>query len=291
MNLSRTRARNAALSVLGAATCAVLLAACVNSPLKRAPNSSIGVKNIAQWRLPLDPYIESENRNAAYARELLMQPCMEARGISFKVGFREVRPDGDDTFNSAGRRIFSVDIASKHGYRIVEEPETEIDRDWTEAESEAYTDCSEPASSQFLAKEPPSDLGLQLAGDAYNATLKDSAVRAAAEKWAICMKPQGFSDLGSDPASMPSPSLSDRFGLNEDGYKTPHSSPEEIALAVADATCQESSGYLKAFYDAEWERQLELLSENADALAPIKKQLDEERRRIREVIAQNPVSR
>jgi hypothetical protein len=278
-------------ATFGAVTCTVLLAGCVSSPIEQVLDPSHEEKNITQWRLPLDPYIESENRNAAYARELLMQPCMESRGIDFKVGFREVRPDGDDTFNSAGRRIFSIEIASKHGYRIVEEPDTEIDRDWTEEESEAYTACAEPASQQFLDKEPPSVLGVELTGDAYEATLKDSRVRAAAEKWVTCMKPQGISDLGNNPTSMPSPSVSDRYGLNEDGYRTPHSSPEEIALAVADARCQESSGYLKAFYDAEWERQLELLSENADTLAPIKKQLDEEHRRIREVIAKNPVSR
>lgn len=263
-----------------------------------APGSQVGAqplglapKNIARWSLPLDPYIETEHLNTAYARELLMRPCMSRHGVDFHVAFRELAPDGDDTFTSSGRRIFSVEIARAHGYRIVDEFGGLARPEMTEAEGDAYSACAESAKRQFLRVDPISDLGSQLAGEAYNATLDDPAVRAASKRWVACMRPLGISDLGKDPTSMPSLSVMDRFGLNEDGYKTPHSSAEEVALAVADATCQESSGYFSAFYDGESKRQVEMLAENADELARIKAQLDADHKSLRGVIAKNPVTR
>ncbi|QAY60436.1 hypothetical protein ET475_10850 [Microbacterium protaetiae] len=91
------------------------------------------------------------------------------------------------------------------------------------------------------------------------------------------MSPQGISDLPDDPAEFPTSRLIHEFGLDQDeptdgAVKV---SMAERRVALADAKCRQSSGYLTTLYNAEWAAQAAFLHENedmfADRLTEIKK--------------------
>ena len=66
---------------------------------------------------------------------------------------------------------------------------------------------------------------------------------------------------------------------------------EEIRQATFDARCQASSGYLRALYDAEWERQIPLLRDNADALERVKAQNAAYENRLAQIIGDHAPER
>ena len=125
----------------------------------------------------------------------------------------------------------------------------------SEADNKVVFRCLDQVRKKQLPLLPgSSQLASALEQAAYDAALQDPAVLKAGKRWHECMRPQGVADLPPDPRGMPSPSVTKRFALDviteESILQGPKVSAEEIALATADAECQESSGYAQKLYDA-----------------------------------------
>ncbi|GAB6856911.1 hypothetical protein [Microbacterium xylanilyticum] len=62
----------------------------------------------------------------------------------------------------------------------------------------------------------------------------------------------------------------------------------EIELAVADATCRDSSGWTKAVYDAMWDADVDVVRNHAGQLKQMKLDADALVAQARQIIADNP---
>jgi hypothetical protein len=95
----------------------------------------------------------------------------------------------------------------------------------------------------------------------------------------------GIPDLPETPREMPSMWLIERLDLGGDPHGT--ASVEEIRFASADAECRESSGYVDAFYQALWNKEAQLVRDNADALLRIEAMVTEHREKVAQIISEN----
>lgn len=285
---------------IGAVSCVfgviALLTACESSSsMNSTPVST--KQNVADWAMPLDPYTDDQKVNEEYAENLLVGSCMDKRGAEWPVAHQPVEDDGNGTSNPSGRTLFNVDIARKYGYHQAnnldkpgfEEARRIIDsgRQLTSTEQAAFDTCLSEARQTLGTEESLPQLAASYGADPYEETKASAPVNAAARRWARCMAPQGISDLGSNPVDMPSASVARMFGLDGDGDASSRPSKAEIELAVADAGCQATSGYEKAFYDGEWNRQSKVVAENADSLNRLRTQIMAKQTRVLAVIAEH----
>jgi hypothetical protein len=210
-----------------------------------------------------------------------------------------------ESWNAAGRKLFSVELAETYGYgnsgQIARSPEAE--QAWLDGENsrravaeqapEAAESCFDQ-STAVLDDEPSwqvYDLAMEIAGGASGDAQESREVKEAASRWRECMADAGLPDLPAVPEEMPPASVDDGGGSAIDA---PYSvgdefdvSAEERRVAVADATCQDSSGYASALYDAEWEAQAEAMESHADDLVRYGEQLEEQRARAESYLAEN----
>lgn len=258
-------------------------------------------KNRAEWVMPLDDYIPQFWHMADYAENLAITPCMNDAGYEWKVPWQDQNGGHRVSMNATMRKLFNLKQARDWGYHEGTRNDPSYPA-WleflraTNALSQAGGDkimsCTDAVRKTVLPDLPGStQLASSLEQAAFEAGLQDPGVVKAAAAWRKCMLPQGVSDLPADPNNMPSPSLRKKFGLDQivtdDSVwiNGPTVTPEEIALAVADATCRESSGWAAKLYDAEWNRNVTTITENADTLAGIRRQIDEYRKKVFAVIA------
>ncbi|WP_292720742.1 hypothetical protein [Microbacterium sp. 13-71-7] len=64
--------------------------------------------------------------------------------------------------------------------------------------------------------------------------------------------------------------------------------PAEIELAVADATCRDSSGWTKAYYEAQWDAQVRVVQKHADQLKAMEADIEALTAQARQIVAENP---
>lgn len=233
-------------------------------------------KNTDLWVMPLDQYVLSTTDTISrdYAENLLISPCMAKEGYDFPVPWRNLDALQGPSFNAAGVRLFTVELASKYGYEIAPNLDPSAAA-WKEIVANAPTmsDDEQAVFSSCLAGSrktvhlPPDyvQTANTFSNDAITNAEQTAGVKSTISAWKTCMRPQGISDLPDSPLQMPPPSLSDEYGLDQDGGGG-DASAEEVAMAVADAKCQASSGYRQALYDAEWDLQVQTLRSNADDL-------------------------
>ena len=257
-------------------------------------------KNRAEWVMPLDDYIPQFWHMVDYAESLAVTSCMADAGYEWKVPWQDQNGGRRVTMNATQRKLFNPNLAHERGYHSApnDDPSFSAWRAFveqtstiSEAEHDTLYSCTDSVHKKVLPEWPGSaQLPSTLEEGAYEAALQDPGVLKAARIWRQCMLPQGVSDLPASPDTMPSPSLRKQFGLdattNDDSdLNSPSVTPEEITLAVADASCRESSGWAAKLYNAEWDRDVATISENADALAGIRRQVVEYRKKVFAVIA------
>jgi len=251
-------------------------------------------QNISQWAMPLDRYMAVTDIAADYAENLLMTPCMRNLGYEWVVPWRDIGADHGPTWNDVDRRLFNAEIAQDWGYHTSSSTDSGL-ADWQEFVSQPVSDsmaadivtCRTEVRKDLPRLDPSTQLGSGLAASAFEGALVDDAVKAAAVQWRECMGDAGVPDLPATPSGMPSPSLSSRFDLGPDSEP----SVDEILIATKDATCRESSGYLDATYQAEWELQVTALKQNVDALNGFAVQVEENKRAVLKAISENAPSR
>lgn len=250
-------------------------------------------KDIYNWALPLDPYRSPNSMVLAYAADIIRNKCLSKAGFEGYpiIPYNENAP-GSPSVNESGRRLFNSKLAAQYGYHL--------------APSQRY-------SAQLLQERPdgPEDPGYEAASDKCELEVKNAGidfedlnddvvwnisqsidvtnspqVEEAAEQWFSCMEPVGVPALPY-PTEMPGPVLSEKFGIGRaTEWDAPPASAEEISIAVADAECQESSGFAEALYEAEYQAQQEVVKKNAKKLAPLLERNRKALEAARKVIAE-----
>ena len=260
-------------------------------------------RNRELWVLPLDEYSEADGRIDNYAEQLLVRPCLAAAGYEWPVPWQDVSDPLPETLSTSGRRLFDERIAREWGYRNASRDSASV-RAWAAFQSQtsalnrdagfntAMSACMTTVREDrpLLLDEQHFAHGLVVRSAQEAASAPD--VVAAAARWHECMLPLGIPSLPDSPQEMPTQQLTDLFGLPQGIDQTSAdegSKPtaEEVAVAVADATCMESSGYSEALYDAEWALQEELISENRPTLDRNRAALEARHRETLSLIAEN----
>lgn len=252
-------------------------------------------QNLTRWTMPLDQYMVNtvQSQRESYATALLTQECLDEQGFVNQVPAMSFVDDPDDL---GIRDVFTPEAVAVTGYHsagVLREQDPAWSaytrRAMSDAEATAVDGCVRGLLDDGFVRYENQVLNFAsgLAQSAYSGSLQDPDVKATATAWRECMAPKGIEDLPADPSGMPSESLSARFGLaaTPDAGQTITVTQEEIELAVFDAQCRQSSGYEQARYDAEWSRQVTLLSENLTALEDVKSQIADIDRSLSEVIA------
>jgi hypothetical protein len=287
-----------AVGIIVAAATISVAAACAPGSTAQPPNAlDTQSKDVAQWTLPLDPYLLSDAQltKAAYAEAIMIHECLADIGIDRPVPYVDI--DAAYGSNVAVRSWFDLTIAQKHGYH---DPSQERPaglkawddfqlQAWTSAEDAAFLKCrDDPAADPPEYSNTLMNFTSGLAAAAFSGAGKDPDVLDAAARWHECMAGVGIEDLPRTPIEMPSDSLRQRFevGASIDGPVTGPTA-EEIDMATADADCRDSSGFTEAFYDALWTRETSLLLDNESALTDAGAEIDEITARIDEVIAES----
>lgn len=150
--------------------------------------------------------------------------------------------------------------------------------------------------------------------EAMNAAYAESSVKNAGAAWKKCLVAAGYPIKESAPVGdgewMPTQALGVSLGFFAAAPSTPapvpHDGPTngdgpgggssgparltaaEVQLAVADATCRESSGWTAAMYQAMWTAEVDQVKQHADDLVRTKTQLDALLKESLAVIAENP---
>lgn len=236
-----------------------------------------GVLPMDQFRLDLP--------QSLYALDLATYACVEDEGMEDQLAVPQPLSEQDNVFSGpGGRRLFNAELASQFGYHTGPPDASGPDPSFTSEstihdtpEGEAiYQECRD----QALEGVPEGiDLGILQNGITShvaseislraNAEVEEAPdIAAARERWQECMAPVGIADLPDDPVGMPTASMRDAYGLNAD--ETGAATTDEIEVAVADAECQESSGYAETVYNLTWEAQVELAAEHEDELVRAK---------------------
>jgi hypothetical protein len=290
--------------VASAAVLVTGLTGCSTVALEHA-DLDLPAKNQSEWRLPLDQYLPPLIDVEYDAQQVFVHKCMAEAGHDWVVRLDPAGTTTGESWNSAGRKLFSVHLAETYGYgnsgQISRSPEAE--QAWLDGERsrralaehapEAAEGCFDQ-STAVLDDEPSwqvYDLAMEIAGGASGDAQESPEVKEAASRWRECMADAGLPDLPAVPEEMPPASVDDGGGPAIDA---PYSvgdefdvSAEERRVAVADATCQDSSGYASALYDAEWEAQAEAMESHADDLVRYGEQLEEQRARAESYLAEN----
>jgi len=280
MTMMRSRLHVRLGSVLAAAG-ALVLAGCSGSDGGETSAASdvadMFTPAIDSWVMPLDSFHENLAFKTQVASDLVMRACMQEQGYDYPGPFLDPDRAATATQNSWQWRLFDEDIARTWGYsqemRILDPDRLRSDRALVDALAEEAPDAVATCRERTDSAIPPDDETAvnprALGAAALRATVQDADVRASVARWQECMAPQGIPDLPDDPiAEMPTPSLLTRFGrpAASDELVEVTVGAEEIEVAVADARCRESSGYARTFYEEEWDRELEVVADNIDAL-------------------------
>jgi len=283
----------------GTVTAAVvsLLAGC------STPSADVALprKNQAAWVLPLDQYVAPTVDRSQLAVQILAQDCLRTAGYTWRVSMDQLAARPGESWNAANRKLFNGALAEKYGYgnsdrtdlssaarqRVLDDDAA--NRTLADAAPEAVDRCMNQAQKRLGQTQKSSYLlAEELAVAASEDSANDSTVRAAARRWRTCMASAGVPDLPSTPEDMPPRSISSlRPAVDEVtpvGAETDVPA-EERRVAVADAACQESSGWAKASYDAEWAAEADAMRKHADELERNAAAAESTERRAENIIA------
>lgn len=283
-----SRSRRRTLVPALAVAAATLLSGCT-----AAADAPLPAQDRALWAMPLDAYTMSTAQTSArdYAENLLVQPCMEAAGLSWDVPVRDVDEAPPATTNAVGERLFTSAIAASVGYHLViaDSPSARAwnafmnapaSEETVEQLSQCRTEVAEPA---LPAVTEEMRVAQALSAEATAAAETSDTVRAAATDWTTCMADAGIADLPESITDMPTGWIDQKFGLSI----TKRVSAEEIELAVQDADCRESSGVAETLYAEQWRLELEALSEHGAELTAARAAIAEQDARARAIIAEH----
>lgn len=259
-----------------------------------------GLQNRATWSMPLDEFYVYSPDLGSYAEQLLIGRCLAGEGFAWPVPWRDTDFPLPANFNEAGYRLFDVAIASQWGYHQAPVLNQEEFVQWGEFEAHAQSLASDPAFLDAFAacdeKARLEDTSRDVDGFNYISDLAVQAsqvaqerqeVQAAVAAWRECLTSKVDFVVPTDPwTEMPPLAVAERFGIVGPNQTTA-ASTEEIAAAVADAECRESSGASAALYEAQWDAQSALVDENRNQLDRIRRDAAEHELVLLNIVAEN----
>ena len=264
-----------------------------SSAVPDSPSS--GVKNIALWALPLDEFMPTVSNLDNYADQLLLASCLQAKSIAWPVPWQDIEEPASPVFNRVGYRLFNLEIANTYGFRTNLEPslsaqlwETFLTHKPTEPGFDrAFDECLAGIREEHpLVNLDDTIFVTGLAGQIRDDAFQDPDVQEAASRWRSCMEPQGFGEIPQNPNEFPSPDL-----LKELGSVPPLASVEpsarEMEVAVAHASCLDSSGFSAAMYEKQWALQTTAIERERTKLDGIRDAVRAREATVQEIIAAN----
>lgn len=285
----------------GAAALAVTISVTVVACSAPEVNDDAPVQNRATWAMPLDEFWVYSPELDNYAEQLQIADCLTAQGYDWPVPWQDTDYTQPEDFNRIGLRIFTPEIAQKWGYHLAPPANEESADLWVQfvqvttsyfpnpeldaALLSCRDDVREKDEDPFATTDGTNFLS-GLAIQAEQVALQDDEVIAATKKWRECLQSQVDYTVPVDPWSgMPSEGAMEKWGILSGG--TPEASAEELAAAVADADCRETSGLAEAKYQKSWEQQLKLVQENRDELDRIRAAAAERQEKLLTIVAEN----
>lgn len=269
------------LAIAGAA--AVLAAATLSACSVQdsaGPAIELPTKNINQWRMPLDQYLPPSWDPTTYATQLLTKECMDGTQYDWPLPALTVDPPRGESWNAVGRKLFTPELARKYGYgnspeHIVPESEraafdafSAAANGLDDAGAAAFDRCWAKAAKRVGAQTDPTEFAQSLQDVGQPSAADTETLTAAERRWQRCMEPAGIAGLPASPEDMDPtvflpPSEQSARVDTADGAPVP---AREREVALLDATCQESSGWVRAAYSSEWNVQAEQVRAHADEL-------------------------
>ncbi|MDQ1129424.1 hypothetical protein [Microbacterium sp. SORGH_AS_0888] len=272
-----------------------------DSPTETSPEAR---KDRASWTLPLDDFTTPGDNTINYAEQLAVQPCLEDAGYDWPVPWQDVGTTPTPTLSPFGARLFDEQIARTWGYHPGEF-QTESSRLWDEflahtrvtqeqpGFDEKFKSCIAAVRDEYSTPSYEDQLLVsQYAAQSQERARTDPAVTAAAARWRECMEPLGLAALPEDRHDMPTPELSAEFGLTPFGLPDPSAgarsvpSAKEIEIAVADATCAESSGYSETLYETTWNLQAHIVETERATLDRVRQDVVAQKEAAQRIIAE-----
>ncbi|TDE15753.1 hypothetical protein [Jiangella asiatica] len=248
----------------------------------------------AELVLPLDEYAfsEAEDEVLAAAAEAAVRDCFEARG--FDAADADPLPFGS-AGGAAADAVDAADAADKHERRYaVADPEVAARHgyhppDTTDVRQEFYESHTEAELTALVGTQDGADDGClheadevtavgneatlregellvsEVQADAWHGAMADPRVQDAFAAWSACMAAAGYRydapmEANDDPA----------------WWSTDVAGADEIATAVADVACKDSTGLIAVWSAVEAEYQSELIAQNQDGFDAYRALLDDQ---------------
>lgn len=230
-----------------------------------------------------------------YSEQLLLASCLNDVAIAWPVPWQDVEQPMSPVFNAAGKRLFNTEIAENYGFRTNLAP-SKSDRLWEEfllyrpSEpnfQDQFDKCLAGIREEYPILEPETavtatSLIIQVREEAF---LRPEAQEAAG-RWRSCMEPQGFGQLPDNPNEFPSAEILQEVG-SLPPVATVEPSEREIAVAVAHATCLDSSDFSQVMYKLEWELQEAVIVRERANLNRVREAVQAREDAVKEIIAAN----
>lgn len=280
-----------------AVTVAVGLAGCTAS----GSEADAGVKNQAAWKMPLDEFVVYSPDLDNYAEQLLISDCLGAQGYEWPVPWQDTDFPHAEDFNRVGLRLFNLELAKKWGYHFarLDDPESaELWLTFTETVDsyfpnqeldDALVSCTDKIRAKdkdFASTADGLNYNAELSAQAWDIVEQDPDVVKAVKAWRECLTPRVDYVVTQEQPWEGAPSAEqEKWGAVTGSSSAP--STEELAAAVADAECQESSGWASLWYERNWEEQEKLVAENRDKLDRIRADAIERKKKLLTIVAEN----
>ncbi|WP_182623396.1 hypothetical protein, partial [Clavibacter phaseoli] len=242
----------------------------VNAPVPRTePVADLPARDAAAWTMPLDAAAGVSMDAVGVAEDIRLRPCLAEQGIADEAPALDpvvlLAPES----HADGRLIappLDAARAAAYGHDPMVDPARAALREWRMAHNDGTArgralDVCLPGVRSGVWANASTNQGIQmraleLRADARERAVLDPAVVTAAGAWRDCLVDSSADALRDRGRALPA----DPMALLEPGDDAPAA---DTGLARADASCQASSGYRAALYDAQW-REESLVTE-ADA--------------------------
>ncbi|KTR76663.1 hypothetical protein NS234_10790 [Microbacterium oxydans] len=260
-----------------------------------------GVRNQAAWKMPLDEFVVYSPDLDNYAEQLLISDCLGAQGYEWPVPWQDTDFPRAEDFNRVGLRLFNLELAKKWGYHFarLDDPESaELWLTYTETVDSyfpnqelddalvACTDKIRAKDKDFASTADGLNYNAELSAQAWDIVEQDPDVVKAVKAWRECLTPRvDYAVTQEQPWEGAPYEVAEVWGAVTGSSSAP--SAEELAAAVADAECQESSGWASLWYERIWEEQEKLVAENRDKLDRIRADAIERKKKLLTIVAEN----
>lgn len=274
------------------------LAGCIASSSEAADAS---LKNQALWTMPLDEFVVYSPELDNYTEQLLISDCLGAQGYEWPVPWQDTDFPLPEDMNQVGLRLFTLELAKKWGYHFaqLQNPESaELWLEFTETvdsyfPNQELDDALVACTDKIRAKDKDSLSNFdgrnyisELTTQAMIIVEQDPDVVKAVKAWRECLTPRvDYAVTQEQPWEGPPSAEQEKWGAVTGSSSAP--SAEELAAAVADAECQESSGWAALWYERNWEEQEKLVAENRDKLDRIRADAIERKKKLLTIVAEN----